>query len=79
MVVDRDYMLKQQSGPSPPKLFLDTKVVPAVVNALGSVEVGLARASARTGVSATGILASAAALGLVGIASLLIRGRSRPF
>lgn len=78
MVVDRDYMLRKQSGPSAPKLFLDTKVVPAVVNAFGSMEVGLARAAARTGVRARS-LAGAAALGSLGLAWLLIRSRSRPF
>ena len=78
MVVNQDYMLKQQSGPSPAKLFLDTKVVPAVVNAFGSMEVGLAHASARTGVRARS-LAGAAALASLGFAWLLIRSRSRPF
>lgn len=65
MVVDRDYMLKQPSGPSAPKLFLDTKLVPAAVNALGGVEVALDRTSARSGIPTAGLLT-----GIAGLASL---------
>jgi hypothetical protein len=73
MVVGRDYMLKQPSGPSAPKLFLDTKLVPAAVNALGAAEVALNRASARTGVSSGVLLMGAASLGSLGLYWLLFR------
>jgi hypothetical protein len=59
MPVDRDYMLKKPAGPSPPKLFLDTQVVPAAVNALGRMEVALNRTAAQTGVRPAVILAAA--------------------
>jgi hypothetical protein len=77
MVVTRDYMLKQRSGPSAPKLFLDTKLVPAAVNTLGAAEVALNRASVRTGLSGRVILGSVAALGSAGLGWLLLRRRSR--
>jgi hypothetical protein len=78
MVVTRDYMLKQQSGPSAPKLFLDTKLVPAAVNMLGGAEVALNRTSVRTGLSGRVILGSVAALGSAGLWWLLVRPRDRP-
>lgn len=59
MLVDRDYLLKKPSGPSAPKLFLDTRIVPAGVNALGSVEVALSRLAARTGIRPAFILVGA--------------------
>jgi hypothetical protein len=77
MVVGRDYMLKKSRGPSAPKLFLDTKLVPAAVNVLGSVEVALDRASARTGVRSATLLAGAAVIGSAGLFWLLIRMTSR--
>ena len=77
MVVGREYMLKQPDGPSAPKLFLDTKVVPAVVNVLGSAEVALNRASARTGVGSGVLLAGAAGLGSLGLYWLLARGTGK--
>ncbi|HEX8415189.1 MAG TPA: hypothetical protein VF637_15100 [Sphingomicrobium sp.] len=76
MVVSRDYMLKQPSGPSAPKLFLDTKLVPAAVNILGDSEVALNRASLRTGLSA-GLILGIAGLGSVGLCWLLLRRRPR--
>lgn len=78
MVVSRDYMLKQPSGPSAPKLFLDTKVIPATVNVLGAVEVALDRASTRTGVGTARLLAGAAGLGALGIGVLLSRAGAKP-
>jgi hypothetical protein len=75
MVVSRDYMLKQPSGPSAPKLFLDTKVVPAAVNVLGDAEVMLSRASLRTGLSGRVILGGIAGLSSAGLCWLLLRGR----
>jgi hypothetical protein len=75
MVVSRDYMLKQPSGPSAPKLFLDTKLVPAAVNILGDAEVALNRASLRTGLSTRVILGGIAGLGSAGLCWLLLRRR----
>jgi hypothetical protein len=78
MVVSRDYMLKQPSGPSTPKLFLDTKIVPAAVNILGSAEVALGRASARSGIRVRTMLAAAAGLGSAALIALYLRSGSRP-
>jgi hypothetical protein len=78
MVVGRDYMLKESTGPSAPKLFLDTKVVPAAVNLLGGLEVALDRTSARTGLSVRTLLAGAAGVGSVSLYWLLTRARARP-
>jgi hypothetical protein len=69
VTVGRDYMLEKPSGPSAPKLFLDTKIVPMAVNAAGSLEVALDRASARTGIRPSLILT-----GLVGLASIVLLG-----
>lgn len=77
MVVSRDYMLKQPSGPSAPKLFLDTKVIPATVNVLGAVEVALDRASTRTGVGTARLLAGAAGIGALGVGVLLFRAGAK--
>ena len=57
MVVSRDYMVRKPSGPSAPKRFLDTRIVPRLVNAAGSGEVLLDRAARRTGVRPSLILA----------------------
>lgn len=82
MVVGRDYMLKKPEGPSAPKLFLDTRVVPAVVNLLGGAEVALDRASARTGLRPGVLLAAAVGLGSFGLYRLLranaVRAPSSP-
>lgn len=67
MTIGRDYMLKKPAGPSAPKLFLDTKIVPLAVNIAGGVEVALDRASVRTGVRPSVILA-----GVTGILSLVL-------
>ncbi len=56
MVVGRDYMLKRPAGPSAPKLFLDTRVVPLAVDMAGGLEVALDRAAVRTGVRPAAIL-----------------------
>jgi hypothetical protein len=71
MVVGRDYMLKKQGGPAAPKLFLDTKLVPAIVNVLGGVEVALERTSRRTGVSSRSILAGVTGVGILGLYRLM--------
>ena len=68
MVVGRDYMLKKTTGPSAPKLFLDTQVVPLAVNVAGGVEVALEGLSRRTGIRPSVILAGLA--GLVTVAAL---------
>lgn len=61
MSVGRDYLLKKPSGPSAPKLFVDTQLVPLAVNIAGELEVALDRASTRTGVRPGVILAVVAA------------------
>jgi hypothetical protein len=65
LIIGRDYMLRKPSGPSAPKLFLDTQVVPVAVNIAGSLEVALDRAARRTGVRPALILAGAT--GLIGL------------
>ena len=64
MVVGRNYMLKKPSGPSAPKVYLDTQVVPFAVNAVGGLEVALNRVSARTGIRPVLILAGVATLAI---------------
>ena len=59
MVVSRDYMLKKTTGPSVPVHFLNTKIVPRIVNSAGSVETLLDRASVSTGLRPGVILAGA--------------------
>lgn len=73
MAVGRDYLLKKPSGPSGPKLFLDTQVVPLAANIAGSLEVALDRAAARTGVRPALILAGATGLIGLGLIRLLTR------
>jgi hypothetical protein len=80
VLIGRDYLLKKPGGPSAPKRFLDTQVVPMVANVAGRLEVALDQASVRTGVRPSVILA-----GVTGLASLvllsLLRGRraARPW
>ncbi|WP_428970233.1 hypothetical protein ACQR50_06275 [Sphingomonas sp. Xoc002] len=50
MTVGRDYMLKKTTGPSAPKFFIDTQIVPRLVNAVGRGEVLLDRSAVRLGV-----------------------------
>ena len=66
MIIGRDYMLRKPQGPSAPKVFFDTRVIPLAVNAVGALEVALDRAARRTGVRPAVILA-----GLIGAGSLL--------
>lgn len=76
MTVDRDYMLRKGDGPSAPKLFLDTQVVPRLVNAAGGAEVALDRAARMAGVRPSLLLAGAAgALSLVAVAAVRRRRR----
>ena len=72
MIIGRDYLLKKPAGPSAPKLFLDTQIVPLVVNMAGAVETALDRASARSGVRPGVILA-----GITGCLSLALFGLLR--
>ncbi len=60
MTVGRDYLMKQPSRPSSPKLFFDTRIVPRAVNAAGGLEVALHRAAERTGLRPVVILAGGA-------------------
>jgi hypothetical protein len=59
MVVSRDYMLKKTTGPSVPVHFLNTKILPRIVNSAGSVETLLDRASVSTELRPGVILAGA--------------------
>jgi len=78
LVIGRDYLLKKPSGPSAPKLFLDTQVVPLVANIAGGLEVALDRAAVRTGVRPAFILAGATGLIGFGLIRLLThRAESR--
>ena len=72
MIIGRDYLLKKPAGPSAPKLFLDTQIVPFAANIAGGLEVALDRASARTGVRPAVILA-----GIIGTASIVLFRRLR--
>jgi len=79
MSVGRDYMLRKEGGPSAPKLFLDTKVVPRLVDAAGGAEVALDRAARATGVRPSLLLAGAAgALSLVVAGALGVGRAKRP-
>ncbi|WP_298089563.1 hypothetical protein [uncultured Sphingomonas sp.] len=60
MTVGRDYMLRKGDGPSSPKFFLDTQLVPRLVDAAGSAEVTLDRAARAAGVRPSLLLAGAA-------------------
>jgi hypothetical protein len=65
MTVGRDYLMKQPSRPSAPKVFLDTRVIPSAVNAAGSLEVALDRVAVRTGFRPVVILTGSAVAGLL--------------
>ena len=75
MTVGRDYMLKKTTGPSAPKFFIDTELVPRLVNAVGRGEVMLDRSAVRLGVRPSILVAGAASA-----LALLILGtrRGRP-
>lgn len=79
MTVGRDYMLHKGSGPSAPKFFLDTQVVPRLVDAAGGAEVALDRAARATGVRPSLLLAGAAGALSVAAAGALraVSGRRR--
>lgn len=75
MTVGRDYMLKKTTGPSAPKFFIDTQLVPRLVNAIGRGEVMLDRSAVRLGVRPSVLVAGAA-----GVLAMLAfgAGRRRP-
>ena len=60
MTVGRHYLLRKPVGPSAPKLFFDTRIVPLATNIAGSLELLLDRAARRTGVRPVLILAGGA-------------------
>ena len=62
MTVGRDYMLKKTTGPSAPKFFIDTELVPRLVNAVGRGEVMLDRTAVRLGVRPSVLVAGAAGI-----------------
>ncbi|MCQ8278253.1 hypothetical protein NFI95_07300 [Acetobacteraceae bacterium KSS8] len=68
MTVGYDYMLKKGAGPSAPKVFFDTKIVPAIVNMLGAGEVALDTAARRLRVRPSVLLGGAGAV--LGVAVL---------
>ncbi len=47
-MVSSDYMLKKPSRPSAPRLLLDQRVLPALIDLAGGVEARLERIAART-------------------------------
>lgn len=78
MTVGRDYMLRKGNGPSAPKFFLDTQVVPRLVDAAGGLEVTLDRAARVTGVRPSILLAGAAgtlSIATIGALRALLRER----
>ena len=72
MTVHRDYMVHKPSGPSATKRFLDQRLVPLTVNAVGALEVGLYRVSDRMGIRPAVITT-----GLMVGASILLMSRWR--
>ena len=78
MTVGRHYMLRKGDGPSSPKFFLDTQVIPRLVDAAGGAEVTLDRAARATGVRPSLLLAGAAgtlSLAAVGAMRAILRER----
>ncbi len=73
MMIDRDYLLKKPAGPSAPKFFLDTTIVPLVANLAGGFEVALDRSARRMGVRPSRILAGAMSLAALGTLCLMRR------
>ena len=66
-MVGKDYMLRKPSGPSAPKLFFDTEVIPMATNAVGRLEILLDRAADRSGIRPSILLA-----GMAGLTSLIL-------
>ena len=78
MTVGRDYMLRKDRGPSAPKFFLDTQIVPRLVNSAGGAEVMLDRVARLTRVRPSLLLAGAAGALTLGVAGGLRWGRQSP-
>lgn len=76
--VSREYLLKKPSGPSAPKLFFDMQVVPAVVNAAGSLEVALDGTARRLGLRPSALLAGGALVSLAVLFAVRPPRRARP-
>ena len=73
-MVSRTYLLAKDGPPaSPPKIFLDRTVVPALINAAGDVEAMLERIAART--RNAPIPAAAAAFGVGLLLSVVLMRR----
>jgi len=77
MSVGQDYLTKQPSRPSAPKLFFDTKIIPGAMNAAGSIEGAVNRLSTRTGMRPIVILAGGC-FGFFAIYDLLRNRRKAP-
>ncbi|MDR6146537.1 hypothetical protein QE363_002330 [Sphingomonas sp. SORGH_AS870] len=75
MTVGRDYMLKKTTGPSAPKYFIDTQIVPRLVNAVGRGEVLLDRSAVRLGIRPS-VLVGGAACVVAGLLWNTRRGQS---
>lgn len=78
MTVGRDYLMKQPSRPSAPKVFLDTRIIPAAVNVAGSVEVALDRAAMRTGLRPVVILTGVTVAGVLAVVTLWRKRSTAP-
>jgi len=74
--IGRDYLLKKTAGPSKPKLFLDTQIVPLAVDAAHSLEVALNRASVRSGVRPAVLVAGLGSLVSLGVVQWLRHRRA---
>lgn len=78
MTIGRDYLMKQPSRPSAPKLFLDTRIIPAAVNVAGSLEVALDRAAMRTRLRPVVILTGGVVAGAFAALSLWRKRSATP-
>jgi len=73
MLIRRDYLLKKPDGPSAPKLFFDTQIVPLAANIAGGFEVALDRTARRLGVRPAVIVAGAMSLAALSTVCLMRR------
>ncbi|MDR6787148.1 hypothetical protein J2Y58_000486 [Sphingomonas sp. BE138] len=77
MSVGRDYMVRKGAGPSAPKFFLDTEVLPRLVDATGAAEVALDRAARAAGVRPSLLLVGAAGALSIAVAGAFGAGRAK--